>query len=82
LSELLESTIKPLQIRLAKRDTALQREEREKGLVVSLRALHFLPQFCGALFTHREFLRNLFPTFFQEPQSDIMGQHMPKKRLE
>ena len=42
LSELLESRIKPLQIRLAKRDTALQREEREKGLVVSLRPLHFL----------------------------------------
>jgi hypothetical protein len=82
LSELLESIIKPLQIRLAKRDTALQCEEREKGLVVSFRPLHFLLQFCGSFLTHCELLRNLFPAFFQEPQSDVMGQHMPKERLE
>jgi hypothetical protein len=36
LPELLMSTLKPLQVRLTQRNTALQRQEREKGFVISL----------------------------------------------
>jgi hypothetical protein len=82
LLELLKSLIKPLQISLTERNTALQREEREKGLVIGLRAPHFFLELLGSPFTHRELLRNLFPAFFKEPHGGVMRQHMPKKHLE
>jgi hypothetical protein len=72
LPDLPKSTVKPLQVRLTQRYTALQREEREKGLVIGLRAPHFFLELLGSPLTHREFLRNLFPAFFKKPDGGVI----------
>src|SRR5215475_6573390 len=82
LPELPKSTVKPLQVCLTQRNTALQREEREKRLVIGLRAPHFFLGLLGSPFTHREFLRSLFPAFFKKPDGGVIRQHVPKKQLE
>src|SRR4030095_709146 len=82
LPELPESTVKPLQVRLTQRNTALQCEEREKSLVIGLRPPHFFLELLGSPFTHREFLRSLFPAFFKKPHGSVIRQHVPKKQLE
>src|SRR5262245_60626628 len=81
LLELSERIFKPAQVRLTQRHTALQREEREKGLVISLRATHFVLEFLGPSLTHGELLRNLFPAFFKQPDRGIIRQHVPEKHL-
>src|ERR671930_198582 len=81
LPELPKSTVKPLQVRLAQRNTALQREEREEGLVIGLSSAHSLLELLGSPFTHRELLRNLFAAFFKQPDGGIIRQHVPKKYL-
>src|SRR5207302_11356746 len=70
------------QVCLTQRHTALQREERKKGLVISLRAANFVLEFLGSPLTHRELLRNLFPAFFKQLDRGVIRQHVPEKHLE
>ena len=81
LPELPKSTVKPLQVRLTQRHTALQREERKKVSSSTSGPRIFL-ELLGSPFTHREFLRSLFPAFFKKPDGGVIRQHVPKKQLE
>src|SRR4029450_93456 len=64
LPELPKSTVKPLQVCLTQRNTALQREEREKRLVIGLRAPHFFLGLLGSPFTQREQERTFVGIWF------------------
>src|SRR5262249_14167014 len=72
LPDLPKSTVEPLQVRLTQRNAALQRQEREKGLVIGLSSAHFVLGLLSSPFTHREFLRNLFPAFFKKSDSGVI----------
>jgi hypothetical protein len=72
LPDLFDSSIKPSQVRLTQRNSALQREERKKGLVIGLRSPHLVLQFLNSPFTHPEFLCDLFPALFKQPDGGII----------